>query len=175
MPARPHDGAGTAGEPTFEERQSLPSWLVPALVALSVPGLAFTAFVVLDEQGLTLESLATVALIAVIVLGPIPLIGRSTLHTAVRADGVYFRFRPFHRSDRRISFEAIERIERSERRAYQYGLRRTRWGWEYRPHASDGVEIYRTRGPAIFLGSERPHELWTAIEAELRRADREAT
>ncbi|WP_440769081.1 hypothetical protein [Natronorubrum sp. DTA28] len=156
-------------ESTFEEHQSLPSWLGPALVALSVPALVVALVAVLEAGGPTLRGAGLVVVIVVAVLGPIPLILRSTLRTTVRDDGVYFRFSPFHWSERYISFEEIEAVRRSERRAYQYGLRRTRWGWEYRPNASDGVEIHRTNGPAIFLGSERPHELRQAIEEGVRR------
>ncbi|ELY38435.1 hypothetical protein [Natronorubrum tibetense] len=156
----------TGTDPTFEEHQSLPSWLGPALVALSIPALVVALVAVLETGGPTLRA---AGLVVVAVMGPIPLILRSTLRTTVRDDGVYFRFTPFHWSERYISFEEIEAVRRSERRAYQYGLRRTRWGWEYRPNASDGVEIHRTNGPAIFLGSEQPHELRQAIESGMRR------
>lgn len=164
------DGATpTEAGPAFEERQFLPSWFGPALVALSVPALLIAGVAVVEAEGVTLEAAGTVGLLTLIVLGPIPLLLRSALRTAVRDDGVYFRFSPFHRSDRRISFEEIESVRRGERRAYKFGLQRTRWGWEYRPNATEGVEIYRENGPSIFLGSERPHELREAIEAGMRR------
>ena len=163
------DGAATALEPAFEERQSMPSWFGPALVALSVPALVVAAAAILDAEGVTGESVALLAVVAVLVLVPIPLFVRATLRTTVSDDGLVFRFTPFHRSDRTVRFDDIEEVRRSERRAYQYGLQRTRWGWEYRPNSTVGVEIYRENGPPIFLGSERPHELRTAIEEGLRR------
>lgn len=170
MRGEPTDGEHRSGvEPTFEERQSPPSWLFPAVIVLSVPGLVVALVAVLGTSGVTLESVGTAVVFAVTVLVPIPLVRRLALRTAVRDDGIYFRFSPIHRSDRRIPFSEIRDVRRAERRAFQYGLRRTRWGWEYRPNSSAGVEIRRTDGPAIFLGSERPHELRQAIEDGLRR------
>ncbi|QRV15345.1 hypothetical protein JMJ58_00095 [Haloterrigena salifodinae] len=156
--------------PIFEEHQSMPPWFGPALVALSAPALPVAAVVILDAEGVTGESVAILAAVAVLVLAPIPVFARARLRTTVREDGVAFRFSPFHRSERRVRFDEITDVRRSERGAYQYGLRRTRWGWEYRPNAREGVEIRRERGPAIFLGSERPRELLTAIETGLRQS-----
>ena len=153
---------------TFAERQSLPSWVGPLLLVLSIPPLALVVAVSF-EDGVTLESAVTVVAIALLVVGPIPLVRRSELQTEVRSDGVAFRFAPIHRSERVVPFDEIESVRLGERRAYQSGLRRTRWGWEYRPNSSEGVEIYRRDGPPIFLGSERPHELRTAIEEAMRR------
>ncbi|SDK20504.1 hypothetical protein [Natronorubrum texcoconense] len=166
-------GESTARRVTFEERQTLPSWFGPAVVVLSVPTLAVTVVVVFEAEGATRESLALGVLLALVVLGPLPLLFRSALRTEVRADGVFFRFSPFHLSDRHVPFEEIEDVRRSERRAYNFGLKRTRWGWEYRPNSTEGVEIYRAAGPAIFLGTERPHELREAIEAGMRRTGSE--
>ena len=163
---RPDRTGRATDDPAFDERQSLPSWLGPALVALSLPAIPIAAVAVLDAEGPTLEA---IALVAASVLAPISLVLRSTLRTTVREDGVYVRFSPIHRSDRRIAFDEIRDVRRSDRRAYQYGIRRTRWGWEYRPNASEGVEIYREEGSNVFLGSERPRELRTAIETGIRR------
>lgn len=155
--------------PAFEERQSMPTWFGPALVAISVPGLLITAVAVVGTEGITVESIAIVASLAGFVLGPVPLLARARLRTTVRENGVAFRFSPFHRSERTVLFGEIEEIRGSERRAYQHGLRRTRWGWEYRPNAGEGVEIYRENGPPIFLGSERPYDLQAALEEGMRR------
>ncbi|WP_049925421.1 hypothetical protein [Halopiger goleimassiliensis] len=160
----------TAAKPTYSESQSLPSWLPTALLVVSAPSLLLVAVVLVDEYGLTLQAEFYVTAVAVLVLGPIPLVHRAGLRTEVRDDGLWFRFVPIHRSDRHVPFESIERVRLAERRAFQYGIQRTRWGWEYRPNASEGVEVYRREGPPLFLGSERPHELRTTIETGMRRS-----
>ena len=167
----------------FEERQSHPSWLGPVLLALAVPALVVTAVVVFDDTGtgtgtgvgVTPESIGTLLVVALAVLGPIPVLDRAELRTTVQDDGIAIRYVPFHRTERYVSFDDLTDVRRAQRRPYQYGIRRTRWGWEYRPNSSVGVECYRETGPPIFLGSERPHELQTAIEAGLRAGRSEAT
>ncbi|GEM_PF-5441589 len=157
------------GVVVFEERQSHPSWLGPAMLVLSLPTLVVVTVLTIDDTGTNGQSVVTLALIALLVLGPIPILVRAELRTTVRDDGIAVRYAPFHRTDRHIAFEELTDVRRAERRAYQYGIRRTRWGWEYRPNSSAGVECYRETGPPIFLGSERPHELRTAIENGMRR------
>ena len=96
---RDDDGEeSTARRVTFEERQTLPSWFGPAVVALSVPTLVVTVVVVFETEGATRESLALGVLLALVVLGPLPLLFRSALRTEIRDDGVFFRFSPFHLS-----------------------------------------------------------------------------
>jgi len=153
---------------TFDERQTLPAWVRPVIIVLSIPPLVVTSIIVVGESGVTTGSIGVIAAVVAPSLGILPLLNRSELRTRVCDDGVYFRFRPFHRSWRSISFDEIDDVQRSERRAFQHGIRWTRWGWEYRPDASEGVEIYRAAGRPIFLGSERPSELRLAIEEGMR-------
>ena len=69
--------------------------------------LAITVVVVFETAGVTRESLATVGLIALIVLGPLPLLFRSALRTQVRDNGITVRFRPFHRYDRHVKSKKL--------------------------------------------------------------------
>ncbi len=165
------DAAGSR-DLAFEECQTFPSWMGPALIALSLPALLVTPILIFADEGVTLESTAIVVATVVIVVAPLPFLLRSTLHTEVREDGVYFRYWPFHRSYRHVPFSAIQDVRREERRSYSYGLRWTRSGWEYAPDSSEGIRIYRENSKPIFLGSERPHDLLTAIESGRRNRDR---
>ncbi|MDS0477528.1 hypothetical protein [Natrinema sp. 1APR25-10V2] len=171
-PPRNETGRSTPTDATFEERQRLPSWMGPTVLALSISPLAVTILVIIGENGVTPGSLAAIAAIVGPGLGVVPLVYWAKLRTQVRDDGVYFRFRPFHRSWRSIPFANIQRVRRDERRAFQYGIRWTRRGWEYRADANTGVEIDRIEGKPIFLGTERPHEFRAAIEAGVRRSGR---
>jgi len=164
----PTDMTNRSVATAFEERQSHPNWLLPAVIAVSVPAVVATAAVTVGEAGLTADAVWTVTIVVVLVVAPIPLLARSELRTTVGDEGICFRYTPFHRRDRCIRFDELTAVRRGERRDYQFGLRRTRWGWEYRPNASEGVELVREDGPRIFIGSERPYELLSAIEERRR-------
>ncbi|WP_276254063.1 hypothetical protein [Halomontanus rarus] len=150
----------------FEERQTLPSWMGPALLVLSIPGPLLASIAVVGEQGVTRRSIAVVALVAALAVLPIGLL-RSAMRTRVTDDGLEIRYWPFHRTPRTIPFEELEDVRVERRRSYQYGIRWTRAGWEYTPNSRDGVELTRRGQKPVFVGSDRPHELATAIREAL--------
>lgn len=91
------------------------------------------------------------------------------LVTEVRDDGVYVRVGPLHRSFRRIPSEAIEEARTATYSPGTYGG----WHWgvrtspggntAYRLRGNRGVELRRTDGSRLFVGSQRPSELESAI------------
>lgn len=87
----------------------------------------------------------------------------------VRQDGVYVRLRPIQRSFRHIPFNDINdvRVATYSSAAYggwHWGVRRTLDGnTVYRLRGDRGVELVLTDGTRIFLGTERPTALKTAI------------
>ena len=151
-------GAATDDGPAFEEHQSMPSWFGPALVAVSVPTLLLTVVVIVSPEGMTAESVAISALLAVLVLGPIPLLARATLRTTVREGHIAFRLAPFHRSERTIRSERSRKFDRASVVPTSTEFAE-RGGVEYRPNANEGIECYRENGPPIVLGSDRPSDL----------------
>jgi len=87
------------------------------------------------------------------------------LVTEVRADGVYVKFAPLHRSFHRIPWENIDGVAATTYEPMEYGG----WGWgirlsptgarkAYRIAGDRGVEIRRTDGRDLFLGTRRPSE-----------------
>jgi hypothetical protein len=94
-----------------------------------------------------------------------------TLRTEVRADGVYVKFWPIHRSFRHVPWTDIERLEAIEynslTRAGGWGLRMTANEVTYNVGGSEGVAIERDGKRDVLVGSSRAEELTAAIEAEL--------
>lgn len=150
----------------FDERQTLPSWMGPALLVLAIPGPLLAVIVVVGEQGVTRSSIAVIALVVALTVLPIGLL-RSVMRTRVTDDGLEIRYWPFHPTPRTISFEELEDVRVTRRRSYQYGIRWTRSGWEYTPNSREGVELTRRGQKSVFVGSGRPHELATAIREGL--------
>ncbi|WP_255167258.1 hypothetical protein [Natrononativus amylolyticus] len=149
--------------PRFEERQDHPSWLLTAVGVCSLPVVALAAIAVLDGTTSTTAAAAPLGLLVTSIAIPLALIARGELLTRVDDRGLSIRYSPFHRSARRISFETIESLERGERRSHGYGIQWTRAGWEYVPDATEGIWVHRRDAASVFIGSERPHDLETAI------------
>jgi hypothetical protein len=89
------------------------------------------------------------------------------LQTEVRADGIYFKMWPLHRSFRRISWSEVERYE-----SRRYSPLREFGGWgirwapgklAYNVSGNRGVWIERTNARAVLIGSQRPEEFVRAI------------
>ena len=92
------------------------------------------------------------------------------LVTEVRADGIYLRFSPFHRTFRSIAFTEVKRCEvRTYRPIREYGgwgIRYGRQGQAYNVSGDRGVQIELLHGKRLLIGSQRAEELWRAIQAK---------
>jgi len=90
------------------------------------------------------------------------------LQTEVRADGIYLKLWPLHRSFRRISWSEIERYESIRYRPLRdFGGWGIRWAPARSRTTSVGIEsgwFERTDGRGVLVGSQRPEELVSAID-----------
>jgi hypothetical protein len=93
------------------------------------------------------------------------------LVTEVRDDGVYVKFAPLHQSFHRIPWRTIDAVTDTTYEPTEYGG----WGWgirvnptgakkAYRISGDSGVEIRRTDGRDLFIGTRRPTELVEATD-----------
>lgn len=95
--------------------------------------------------------------------------GVLRLVVEVHPDGVHIRLAPLPPSGRRIAFDDIVEVAVATYSARTYGG----WHWGvrtmpggntvYRVHGSVGVEIILADGRTVFVGSQRPDDLYTAI------------
>jgi hypothetical protein len=90
------------------------------------------------------------------------------LETEVRADGIYLKMWPLHRSFRRISWSEVKRYE-----PRQYNPLREFGGWgirwvpgkvAYNVSGNQGIWIERTNERSVLIGSQRVEEFVTAID-----------
>ena len=90
------------------------------------------------------------------------------LQTEVRADGIYLKLWPLHRSFRRISWSEIERYESIRYRPLRdfggWGIRWAPGKIAYNVSGNRGVWFERTDGRGVLVGSQRPEELVSAID-----------
>ena len=89
----------------------------------------------------------------------------------VRTTGLYFRFIPFHRSFHKIAFTDIKtcqaRTYRPIREYGGWGIRWSRHGKAYNVSGNQGVQLELADGRRILFGSQRPTELFHAINTLL--------
>lgn len=120
-----------------------------------------------------------------VVPGPISWIGFATvgvvavflyslrLETEVRADGIYLKMWPLHRSFRRIIWSEIERYElRTYKPLREFGGWGIRWvpgKIAYNVRGNQGVWIERTNGRSVLVGSQHGEDLIRAIDGSADR------
>lgn len=90
------------------------------------------------------------------------------LETEVRADGIYLKMWPLHRSFRQISWIDIERYEPKQymplREFGGWGIRWAPGKIAYNVRGNQGIRIERTNGRAVLVGSQHPEEFVKAID-----------
>ena len=118
--------------------------------------------------------------ILTVVLGPVAWIGLGIvgavaaflyslrLETEVRADGIYLRMWPLHRSFRRIAWSEIDRYEPRQyeplREFGGWGIRWVPGAIAYNVSGNQGVWIERTSARSVLIGSQRVETLTDAID-----------
>ncbi|MDS0300210.1 DUF6141 family protein [Halogeometricum sp. S1BR25-6] len=131
------------------------------------------AWALLGGVALFMLVLGPLAWGGLVVLGAVAVLLYSLrLQTEVRADGIYVKMWPLHRSFRRIAWADIERYESTEysplREFGGWGIRWAPGKLAYNVSGKQGVWIERTNGRAVLVGSQRPDEFLGAIEDATR-------
>ena len=138
-------------EVLFRETQQMRQpWIWALLGLASVPALVFGSVVGLG-----------------VLLTVVGLIYSIQLITEVRADGIYVRFAPIHRSFRRLPFDQIERVERAEFGLLTYGGIGIRWTPDtvaYMTTRGSGIKIDRENAKSVVIGSQEPSALVNTID-----------
>ena len=96
----------------------------------------------------------------------------ACLVTTVTTEGLFVRFRPFHRKQKCLGPAGLvrwqARVYRPVREFGGWGIRFGRNGKAYNVSGNEGVDLAYTDGKRILLGSQRMHELEAAIEEMMR-------
>jgi hypothetical protein len=162
----------------FRETQS---FVQPWLWALILIAAGFAGFTFLLElfrslpEGKGSGEVWMTALIWVLVgLGLPALFLSARLIVEVRRDGLYYRYRPFHRGIRRIGLDEIKRAEaRTYHPVREYGGWGIRGGWKkgigkaYNVYGNRGLQLELTNGEKVLFGSQKADELAAALNGLL--------
>lgn len=140
-------------EPVYREVQRFRQWWLWTLLS----GAALLLFLA-----------GPISWIGLLILGAVAVFLYSLrLETEVKANGIYFRMWPLHRSFRRIAWAEIEHYE-----AKTYNPIREFGGWgvrwapgkvAYNVGGNQGIWIQRASERSILLGSQRVEEFVDAI------------
>ncbi len=148
-----------------------------AFVVIGVIGCVLFVSQLLGKGGNNPVPVVVLVLIAgapiLIVAGLVWLMYAAHLITEVRADGLYVKFYPFHRSFQKIDLNSVINMEVLTYRPlvdYRgYGIRYGAWGKVYNVYGNRGVRLTYRGGKILMIGSQRPEELAGALEPRLRR------
>jgi len=130
-------------------------------------------WVLLGGLGLLMIVLGPISWGGLVVVGAVAtLLYSLRLQTEVRADGIYIKMWPLHRSFRRISWSEIERYESTQysplRQFGGWGIRWTPGKIAYNVSGDQGIWIERTNGRTVLVGSQHPEEFARAIDESVQ-------
>jgi hypothetical protein len=157
---------------TFNEEQKFGLWLriINVLSMIVVAVIVFLAHNSIPE-----EQINTPIVICNIAIGFfIPLVlallfAMLKLQTQVRDDGLYVRFFPFHIKFKKFTKDQIaECCSRTYRPIHEYGgwgIRFGKSGKAYNVSGNQGVQLVLSNGKKLLIGSQRPEELASVINA----------
>lgn len=136
------------------------AWMVSRQVIQDIP---FGDDAMSNDQMVILGAII-VALNAILLL----LFHALKLQTEVTAQGLFIRFKPFHRKTRKIDLSEVSSVASVKYRpAMEYGgwgIRRGRHGTAYNVSGDLGVRIDYENGYHLLIGTRHPAELKTAID-----------
>ena len=114
-------------------------------------------------------SLALIMLITAV--GPCLFVYYCKMDTAIRQDGVYIKFKPFHRKWVILPFKTITSAAPVTYRPIRdyggWGIRYGSKGKAYNVSGDQGVLLEFTQSKPILIGSQKPQDLFTAIDKHL--------
>ncbi len=140
--------------PVFSEEQRFEPCISMLIVVAGVP----VPVVLSVEMGVRGMLLGTV-----VALAPLALFVPARLTAEVTESGLSVQLFPFHLRARWVPFSEIESVEQVQLSASSYGVGWTRAGWTYTVAGTDGVRIRRDDRD-LFVGTQRPEELMTALQ-----------
>ena len=113
--------------------------------------------------------LALIMLITAV--GPCLFVYYCKMDTAIRQDGVYIKFKPFHRKWVILPFKTITSAAPVTYRPIRdyggWGIRYGSKGKAYNVSGAQGVLLEVTQSKPILIGSQKPQDLFTAIDKHL--------
>ncbi|RJP31127.1 MAG: hypothetical protein C4536_08635 [Actinobacteria bacterium] len=166
------------GEVVFRELQRFGQWWIWSII-VAVAGFAWFTAVYQLFLGKPLGGRPAPDWILVLIwllfgLGLPLMFISSKLMVAVRRDGLFYRYYPFHLHTHRIAFSEIKKAEaRTYSPVMEYGGWGIRYGWggrgkAYNVSGNRGVQLELVDGRRVLFGSRKADELASAINGMMR-------
>lgn len=144
----------TSGNVLFEEKQKYPRWiyyLVSGILLVAIVVMVVAAFYS-GEGGLDLWLSLAIVIATEILLGY--LLRTMQLEKIVTTNGLYYRWRPWHKRYRYIEKEDIESCEVRRFPFLSYGFG---WfpgyGWYHHASSGDGLQLYLKTGKRFYFST----------------------
>jgi len=165
-------------KPFFREVQKVRQfwiWLIIIIIA-GISWYAFVEQIVMKGEFGTNPAPDIVQIILWVVFGIIfPLfLPLTKLITEVRDNGIYIQLFPLHLTPRRIDFTKLKsykvRTYKPIREYGGWGIRKGGQGMAYNMSGNQGVQLELYSGKRILIGSQKPEELFHAIERQVEQS-----
>ena len=156
----------TNGKILFEEAQLFRvKWLWILIVLCIVSSTGITVGLAILEKEKPHEAIVALAIVVPIEAIILYLFYITKLETAITSEGIYYRWRPFQRKGWFIPKVDIETAVLRDGPALSYGHH---WipgyGWVNNTGPGKGIQLKLRNGKKIFLGTQIPTPLQTALE-----------
>ena len=157
-----------------EDQRFCQPWLMLIIVIIPLIYIFSIIDMILWNESSDLTSASNIATLFVgLVIGTgLPALFLLTrLTTEVRADGIYVRFSPFHRSYRNVSQNLVSYEIRQYRPIREYGgwgIRGGKRNGAYNVRGNMGLQLMYANSSRLLIGTQRPGELIAAVHKALK-------
>jgi hypothetical protein len=158
--------------PTYNETQHFRQLWIWAIVTVpTIVTISSLAWSIFNTQSNKSILILTTLILGIFLSSIIYLIYTASLDTKITDDGIFIKFRPFHRKWIRYPFESIQAAESCKYNPIRdyggWGIRYGLKGKAYNVSGNMGVLIKFSAGKTLLIGSKNHLELTSAINNNL--------
>jgi hypothetical protein len=156
----------TNGKILFEEAQWFRvRWLWVLIIVCSISAMGIVIGIALTQKEEAEESWLALAFMVPFEAIILYFLYITKLETTITSEGIYYRWWPFQRKGWFIARQEIETVEMRNGPPLCYGLHWVPgYGWVHNTGPGKGIQLGLHRGRKIFLGTQTPASLQTALE-----------
>jgi hypothetical protein len=152
----------------FHEEQRFAGWVFALVAAIAIVSAIIPLCILLFFERVQNSSGAWAFVIGPLIsIGVLVLFRMARLVTEVRSEGLFIRFVPFHRSERKIDVESATNVTAITYNPIAdyggWGIRMSRTGKAYNVSGNRGVLITQPSGKTLLVGSAEADTLAAAL------------
>ena len=148
------------------------SWMLLIIVIISILPIAMVSKEIIQSEGQDQNAIIAAIIVVVSLLLVFGILVRLKLSSRIDERGIHYRFSPFHRSFKLISWNAIQEVHiRNYKPISEYGgwgMRSTNlWnrkkGIAYIISGNQGIQLVLKSGKKILIGTRKSEEVKRAL------------